>query len=171
MTAPTADSLSGLLRRRATTAPGATQVFRAEQFVPTDPASTFAFFADATNLGAITPPSLSFRILSPLPIEMREGALIDYELKLYGAPIRWQTRIDEWLPGKAFTDIQLRGPYSQWVHRHEFVACDRGTLVLDHVEYALPLPKLSAPVHSLFVRPMIERIFAYRRAVIARVLA
>jgi len=141
-----------------------------EQVVAGGIEETFAFFSDAANLDAITPPSLGFTILTPLPIEMREGSLIEYRLGLVGIPIHWLTRIDEWSPGRSFTDTQLRGPYALWVHRHSFAPHRDGTLIRDRVDYALPLPHLTAPVHALFVRPMIERIFAYRREVIARVL-
>ena len=141
-----------------------------EQVVGAGIEGTFAFFANAANLDAITPPSLGFTILTPLPIEMREGTLIEYRLGLLGIPIHWLTRIDEWTPGRSFTDTQLRGPYALWVHRHSFAPHQDGTLIRDRVDYALPLAYLTAPIHALFVRHMIERIFAYRRDVIARVL-
>ena len=141
-----------------------------KQVVAADIEETFAFFANAANLDAITPPSLGFTILTPLPIVMREGALIEYRLRLGGMPIHWLTRIDAWDPGLSFTDTQLRGPYALWVHRHSFAPHPDGTLIRDRVDYALPLSYLTAPVHALFVRPMIERIFAYRREVIAGVL-
>ena len=144
--------------------------FETEQAVAAGIEDTFAFFSDAANLDAITPPSLDFTIRTPLPIEMREGALIEYRLRLLGIPIRWVTRIDEWMPRRSFADTQLRGPYAVWVHHHSFTPHGSGTQIPDRVDYALPLPSLSAPIHALFVRPMIERIFAYRREVIARVL-
>jgi ligand-binding SRPBCC domain-containing protein len=96
--------------------------------------------------------------------------LIEYRLGLLGIPIHWLTRIDEWTPGRSFTDTQLRGPYALWVYRHSFAPHRGGTLIRDRVDYALPLPYLTAPIHALFVRPMIEKIFAHRREVIARVL-
>ncbi len=145
-------------------------VLQTEQVVAAEIEEAFAFFSNAANLDAITPPSLGFTILTPLPIVMREGALIEYRLRLMGMPIHWRTRIDEWNPGRSFTDTQLRGPYALWVHRHSFAPHRDGTLIRDRVDYALPLPYLTAPIHALFVRPMIERIFAYRREVIARVL-
>ncbi len=131
---------------------------------------TFAFFAHAANLAAITPDFLDFRILTPPPVDMREGAQIRYRLRLFGWPVTWLTGIEEWQPEQAFTDVQLEGPYARWVHRHRFTPRDGGTLVEDRVEYALPVHPVSAPAHDLFVRPTIERIFGYRRQAIARLL-
>jgi ligand-binding SRPBCC domain-containing protein len=127
----------------------------------------FQFFADAGNLEAITPEFLRFRIVTPRPIPMHEGALIRYRLSLHGLPMEWITRIDEWRPGRSFVDRQLRGPYRLWVHRHTFEPHPHGTRVRDRVDYALPLDPLSRPAHPLFVRPQIERIFAHRRRVLA----
>jgi ligand-binding SRPBCC domain-containing protein len=81
-----------------------------EQWVPVGLDHAFAFFSDAANLERITPPFLGFTILTPLPVEMREGALIEYRIRLFGLPLRWLTRIDQWRPGVGFVDRQLRGP-------------------------------------------------------------
>jgi ligand-binding SRPBCC domain-containing protein len=142
-------------------------VFFASQWVPADLETTFAFFSDAGNLEALTPPLLRFRIRTPLPIEMRQGALIDYDLRLHGLPVRWRTRIDRWERGRAFEDRQLSGPYAHWVHLHTFEAAAGGTRLCDRVEYSLPFEPFSYPAHRLYVLPTIERIFAYRRQVIA----
>lgn len=140
------------------------------QWVRTPPRETFAFFSDARNLERITPGFLGFQIRSPLPIEMRAGALIEYRIRLLGVPMPWLTRIDRWVPDREFVDRQLRGPYARWVHTHRFTPADGGTLVEDHVEYAVPLAPLSAPVQALFVGPTVERIFRHRHEAIARLL-
>ena len=123
-------------------------------------AEVFAFFADAANLDAITPPWLHFRILTPLPLEMRPGALINYRLRLYGVPVHWQTVITSWDPPWRFEDEQLRGPYRSWRHEHVFTETDEGTFVEDRVEYDVPGGRL---VHALAVRGDLERIFGFRQ--------
>ena len=140
------------------------------QRVAADLDRCFAFFSDAANLESLTPPFLQFEILTPLPIAMREGALIEYQLRLMGLPMRWLTRIDAWEPGRGFTDVQLRGPYAKWHHRHAFEPADGGTWVLDQVDYRLPLAPLSAPAHALFVRPRLLEIFGYRGRAVERLL-
>jgi ligand-binding SRPBCC domain-containing protein len=139
--------------------------FSAELWLPLPPTELFPFFADAANLEALTPPWLHFRIVTPQPIVMGEGTLIDYRLRVHGLPLRWRTRINIWQPPHRFVDEQLRGPYRMWIHEHRFEAHAGGTLARDHVQYAVPLDLL---LHRYFVRPDIARIFACRAAVLAR---
>lgn len=134
--------------------------FQCELWLPLPPEELFPFFADAGNLDAITPKWLNFRIVTPRPIEMREGALIDYKLRVRGMPLRWRTLIREWNPPHSFVDEQIRGPYRQWIHRHTFEPQNGGTLARDIVHYAVPFDFIA---HPLFVRRDIERIFAYRQ--------
>ncbi len=143
---------------------------RREQRLPGSPEQVFPFFADAGNLEAITPPWLGFEVVTPRPIEMRVGALIEYRLRLHGLSIGWLTRIEEWEPGVRFVDVQLAGPYKLWHHTHEFEpAPGGGTLMRDSVRYALPLGPLGELAHRLLVRRDLRRIFDFRaRAIRAR---
>ncbi|MGE0680261.1 MAG: SRPBCC family protein [Candidatus Binatia bacterium] len=133
------------------------------QVLPKPLNDVFLFFADAGNLELITPQFLHFRILTPLPIRMEPGALIDYRLRLFSLPFHWRTRIEMFEPGRCFTDVQVSGPYRRWHHLHEFTAVLGGTLVHDVVDYELPLGPLGALVHALFVRRTLETVFDYRR--------
>jgi ligand-binding SRPBCC domain-containing protein len=119
----------------------------------------FAFFSDAANLDAITPRWLSFRTVTPQPIEMHTGTVIDYRLRVLGFPMQWRSEITAWEPPRRFVDEQLRGPYRLWIHEHKFEPLDGGTLVCDDVRYAVPFDWL---LHKLVVRRDVERIFAYR---------
>ncbi len=135
------------------------------QLVPRPRAEVFPFFADAANLERLTPPFLSFHILTPLPIAMEPGALIDYRIKLFGVPMTWRTRIESFEPGERFVDVQLKGPYKLWRHTHTFRDVPGGTEIRDHVEYALPLGPLGRIAHALMVKRTLGRIFAYREHV------
>lgn len=144
-------------------------LLRAELTLPLPRDQVFPFFADASNLGRITPPGLGFEIRSPLPIAMRTGALIDYRIRLHGFPMRWRTEISRWDPPFEFEDVQLEGPYAQWIHRHKFTETPEGTLIEDEVRYRLPFGPLGQLVHPI-VRRQLAHIFRHRADAVHRIL-
>ncbi len=131
----------------------------ARLFLPHPLEKVFSLFADAGNLETLTPPWLRFEILTPLPIHMHGGALIEYRLRLHGIPLRWQSEITAWEPPRRFVDEQRHGPYRQWIHEHIFTERDGGSEVRDFVRYSVPGGRL---VDFLFVRHDVRRIFKYR---------
>lgn len=133
--------------------------FENELWLPRPREEVFRFFAEARNLEALTPPWVGFEVLTPGPIAMGCGTLIDYRIRVHGIPLRWRTEIAEWQPPHRFVDQQLRGPYTLWHHTHTFEECDGGTLCRDRVRYR---PRGGALINWLFVRRDVERIFRFR---------
>jgi ligand-binding SRPBCC domain-containing protein len=129
--------------------------------VPIGVEEAFAFFADAWNLDAITPPWLRFRILEA-PRTLGRGSLLVYRLRLFGLPIRWRTEIVEWRPPFGFKDVQLAGPYARWEHTHRLRRVDGGTEICDHVVYRLPFEPLAGLLAPVTVCPWLTAIFDYR---------
>ncbi len=127
--------------------------------VPARLAAVFPFFADPVNLDLLTPPWLRFRIVTPAPIAMAVGTLIDYRLSLHGIPIRWRTEITVFEPPYRFVDRQVRGPYREWTHEHAFEEIGGQTIIIDNVHYAVPGGRI---VNRLFVKRDLQKIFDFR---------
>src|SRR4051794_31897037 len=104
-------------------------VLEREQRLPGPPEEVFPFFADAFNLEAITPPLLRFSVVTPRPIPLRVGALIQPRLRSRAVPVWWLTSIEGWDPPHRFVDQQIRGPYALWHHTHDFAPDGEGTLM------------------------------------------
>ena len=103
---------------------------------------------------------------TPLPIEMKEGALIDYVIELYGVPMPWRTRIDVWEPGVRFVDRQIAGPIdggttSTASRRRRAAPASSTTWTI--------LPR-AAWLSSWLVNRDVQRIFAYRQTALASLL-
>jgi ligand-binding SRPBCC domain-containing protein len=137
--------------------------FTSDIWLPRPRDEVFQFFSEAANLDVLTPPWLHFEVLTPA-IVMCPGAHIDYRLRLYGIPLRWQSEITRWAPPDVFVDEQRRGPYRRWVHTHTFADERGGTRVGDAVEFEVPLGGL---VGRLVMRD-VRRIFTYRQRALQR---
>jgi ligand-binding SRPBCC domain-containing protein len=122
----------------------------------------FEFFSKAENLNEITPPMLRFKILSPLPIEMKKGTLIDYSIVMHGIPFKWKTKITDWNPGVSFTDEQLKGPYRVWRHQHVFAAEGEFTRMTDIVYYLSPGWIFEPLIEKFFIKKKVKEIFSFR---------
>jgi ligand-binding SRPBCC domain-containing protein len=122
------------------------------------PDDVFPFFADAGNLEKLTPPWLRFAVETPSPIDLREGTVIDYRLRLHGIPLHWRSAITRWEPPTLFEDTQVRGPYRLWRHTHRFEARDGGTLASDRVLYDM----IGGALADVMVRRDLRRVFEFR---------
>ena len=146
------------------------RVLATSTILPLELNEVFAFFSKPQNLERITPPELSFHLVSPAPLEIGKGTVIDYRLRLWGIPFHWRSLISHWNPPHTFVDEQIEGPYNLWHHTHTFTPVDRGTKIEDRVLYRLPLwpvGELAWPLIGLHLR----RIFSYRERIIRALLA
>ena len=144
--------------------------FESELVIGRPIAEVFDFFSQAENLQKLTPPWLHFRILTPGPIELKQGAAISYGLRVRGIPVKWLTEIEVWRPPFEFVDVQVSGPYKMWRHSHLFSEVDGGTCMRDVVNYALPFGPLGRLANWLQVSRDIAKIFDYRAQCVKEIL-
>ena len=144
----------------------AEHILKRTQIIQHPRAEVFEFFADAGNLERITPPELNFHIITPQPINIEKGCLIDYQLRLRGVPLTWKTEITQWNPPFDFVDSALKSPYKQWIHLHRFTETSQNETVMeDIVRYRLPFEPFGDIAHW-YVKKELAYIFDYRYKII-----
>jgi ligand-binding SRPBCC domain-containing protein len=130
----------------------------------------WGFFSDPGNLAKITPPSLGFQVISPVPSKIYPGLMIEYRVRpMLRIPATWLTEITHVDDGCMFVDEQRVGPYRLWHHEHHFAPAPGGGVIMsDIITYALPFGFLGNMVHPWLVAPQLKRIFDHRQEVIDR---
>lgn len=127
----------------------------------------FDFFSEAENLNKLTPPELYFKIITPSPIIIRQGTIIDYKIKLNGISFHWKTEITVFENQKRFVDTQLKGPYKVWIHEHSFEEREGKTYMKDVVQFLSPGWVLEPIINKLFVEKKVKAIFEYRQKILS----
>ncbi len=142
------------------------------QFLNCSLEEAWSFFTNPHNLATITPDALDFKVLDTFDVnEIFEGMYINYYVRpLLGIRLSWRTKIMEVIPQRSFVDMQEKGPYKLWKHRHEFFAEDGGVRMTDRVEYELPFGILGTWVHGLIVKRKLREIFDYRYQTLDKLL-
>lgn len=122
------------------------------------------YFSTPLNLNELTPPDMSFEILTDLEgKKMYPGMIINYKVRpLLNIPLRWTTEITHCETHKYFVDEQRFGPYAFWHHQHIFEQKDDHILMTDLVHYAIPFGILGRLANAVFVKQKLIHIFEFR---------
>jgi ligand-binding SRPBCC domain-containing protein len=162
-----------------------------EQWVPFPIERVFAFFSNPENVPRIMPASSSTKLIAlnrkPAPPPppgipgdkaAGVGSTIVTSFRVFPfLPLRaqWIARITEFEWNHYFADVQDRGLFQSWHHRHEFRAETRGgvggTLVRDLIDYEVGFGFLGRLANALLVRRQMLSTFAQRQQSLPKLLA
>ncbi len=134
-----------------------------QQFLPVSPEVLFDFFSVPENLSKITPPETAFQVVESSKQRIEQGVVLKYKLHQFGIPVFWVAKIEEWVPYQYFIDVQMSGPFAEYRHKHSLQQVEGGTLILDELEYRLPLGFLGALCGNFWVRRMLKKTFEFRK--------
>jgi ligand-binding SRPBCC domain-containing protein len=133
-------------------------------WLPRPRPQVFAFFADPRNLAELSPPGAAPQWIEPPPAVLAAGTLLDFRMRAMGIPTRWRVMIREYDPPYRFVDVQVRGPWARWEHRHQFLEEGDGTWMEDRVTYRPPLGPLGHVLHSALLERQLRAAWAFRQA-------
>lgn len=145
-----------------------------KQFIPRSLEEVWSFFSRPENLNAITPPDMSFEILSDIKeLEMYQGMIIQYKISPFlGIKMDWVTEITHIVAGQYFIDEQRFGPYALWHHQHHFTVVNEGGVQMEDIlHYKVPFGPIGTLTDSIFVSQKIDSIFEYRYQAIEKLFA
>ena len=143
-------------RRRST--------FVRESIIRAAPARVFAFHELPDALARLTPPWESSRVIQAAKIsEVGSEAIV--ETRILGfIPVRWVARHTAYDPPRMFEDVQVKGPFRFWRHRHLVEPQAGGALLRDEIEYEPPYSLFGRLAEPFLIKPRLEKLFAYRHA-------
>ena len=140
-------------------------LFVKQSVIRAAPERVFAFHELPDALSRLTPPWEPTRVLSAAP-DLRVGSEALVETRLLGLlPVRWLARHTAYDPPRMFEDVQVKGPFKSWRHRHTVEPHENGATLRDEVEYEPPLGPLGRLVAPLLVDPRLRKLFEYRHRV------
>lgn len=136
-------------------------LFERRSTVPVTPAELYAWHAREGALERLLPPWEKAELSS------RSGTFADMcvvmRMNILG-PIwqRWVAQHGDVIEGVRFRDTQIEGPFARWVHTHSFEPAPGGSVLVDQVDYTLPLGPLGALFGTGFASRRIARMFEFR---------
>lgn len=142
-----------------------TMKFIKESIIRAKPARVFAFHELPDALQRLTPSWEKARVISPAP-DLHVGSIAIVETRLFGLfPVCWVAEHTAYDPPRMFEDVQVKGPFRRWRHRHIVEPHADGALLRDCVEYEPPLGFIGRKLAPLLIEPRLRRLFDYRHRV------
>ena len=142
--------------------------FVKESFIRASPERVFEFHEQPNVLSLLIPPWESARVIQPARIsEVGTQAIVDTKI-LGPITIRWVAQHTVYDPPRLFEDVQIKGPFRSWRHRHLVRAQDDGAILRDEIDYEPPLGFLGRALAPIFVEKRLHKLFDYRHEVTRR---
>jgi len=140
-------------------------LFVKQSVIRATPERVFAFHERPDALRLLTPPWEPMRVLCPAP-DLRVGSVAVVETRLLGLlRLRWEARHTAYDPPRMFEDVQVKGPFKRWRHRHSVEPHQKGALLRDEIDFETPLGALGRLAAPLLVEPRLRRLFEYRHRI------
>lgn len=139
--------------------------FVKESIIGAAPERVFAFHELPDALERLLPPWETARVVVP-PKSLAAGTRTVVETKLFGLyRARWESLHTAYDPPRMFEDVQVKGPFKSWRHRHIIEPHELGARLVDDIEYEPPLGFLGRLMAPLAVERRLKRLFDYRHQV------
>lgn len=119
----------------------------------------------------LNPPWAPVRIVSQ-DAGVKDGARVRIKVPLGPIQLAWDLEHRGYIAGQEFSDVQLRGPFSAWKHRHLVESTGtQSSRLTDAIEYAAPLGPLGKIANAVMIERDLKRVFKYRHEVLKNDLA
>ncbi|MCA9553926.1 MAG: TIGR01777 family oxidoreductase [Myxococcales bacterium] len=135
--------------------------------LPHTPEALYAWHLRPGAFERLTPPWERVRVRDRPPAGIAEGADVRLETRVGPLWLPWVAHHTGFVPGRKFEDTQLAGPFSAWHHAHRFEPAERGAVLVDDIEYELPLGPVGRLLGAAFVTRKLERMFEHRHRITA----
>lgn len=128
----------------------------------------FGFHEQPEALRLLLPPWENATVIQSAKIsEVGSQAII--ETSIFGSiKVKWVARHTLYEPPHMFEDIQVKGPFRSWHHRHIIEPNDDGAILRDEIEYNPPFGFLGRWLAPILVEKRLQRLFDYRHDVTRR---
>jgi ligand-binding SRPBCC domain-containing protein len=127
-------------------------------------ATVFDFHADPRNIERVATPPAQAQLLPPYEVPLHLGSVVRLRVTVFGLlPQLVETEIVVCDPPREFADVQRRGPFRAWRHRHLFRAVEGGAELTDDVEYELPTSLPFRLLGAEAMTKMMENLFTRRQ--------
>jgi|ERR1043166_2050232 ligand-binding SRPBCC domain-containing protein len=142
--------------------------FVKESVINASPERVFAFHEQPDVLSLLMPPWEDTRVVESAEISA-VGAQAIIETRVLG-PIktRWVARHTAYDPPRMFEDVQAKGPFRSWRHRHVIEPHEAGATLRDEIDYEPPLGFFGRALAPLLVQRRLQKLFDYRHEVTRR---
>lgn len=121
----------------------------------------------------LTPPWEPVEVVQRQGDGVSAGSRLTLRTRVGPAAPTWQAEIRSNTPGEGFVDVQTSGPFARWEHQHSFLEgpTPGRSVLVDRVDYALPVGALGEAVAGDYVHHRLERMFRWRHTRTAEDLA